>query len=147
MTLTVELLPAVTPTVTLTQPESNFSVSLSLVQIGQKGETGDANPLTLQAVVDAQAAAAASQAQASASTAKAVESALSATSSETSAASAAASAASAAQIVYGNLIMHPSKITESVNIPDGFNGFLVDPVEIGPNVTITGLGNSTLRGL
>lgn len=60
---------------------------------------------------------------------------------------AAASAASAAQIVFGNLFMHPNKITESINIPDGFNGLLVDPVEIGPNVTITGLGNSTLRGL
>ena len=44
MTLTVELLPAITPTVTLTQPESNFSVSLSLVQIGQKGDVGDVNP-------------------------------------------------------------------------------------------------------
>lgn len=64
-----------------------------------------------------------------------------------SAASAAGSAASAAQIVYGNLITHPNIITESLTIPDGYNAFFIDPVEFGPNVTITGLGNSTLRGV
>jgi len=67
--------------------------------------------------------------------------------SEESVAQAAASAAAAAQIVYGNLITHPNKITESIAIPDGFNAFLVDPVQIAPNISITGLGNSTLRGL
>lgn len=67
--------------------------------------------------------------------------------SEASATKSEASAAAAALIAYGNLIMHPKKITESINIPDGFNAFLVDPVEIGPNVTVTGLGNSTLRGI
>ncbi len=69
------------------------------------------------------------------------------TNSRSSATESAASAASAALITYGSLIMHPNKINESINIPDGFNAFLVDPVEIGPNVTVTGLGNSTLRGL
>ena len=64
-----------------------------------------------------------------------------------SATQAAASAASAAQIVYGNLITHPNIITESLTIPDGYNAFFIDPVEFGPNVTITGLGNSTLRGV
>jgi len=73
MTLTVELLPAVTPTVTLTQPESNFSVSLSLVQIGPKGDVGDVNPLSIQAVTDAQAAATAATQKAADANASAVQ--------------------------------------------------------------------------
>lgn len=46
-----------------------------------------------------------------------------------------------------NILMHPNKITSNVTIPDGYNAVLVDPVEISPDVTITGLGNSTLRGI
>lgn len=45
------------------------------------------------------------------------------------------------------MLKHVNKITTSFNIPDGYNAVLITPVEIGPNVTITGLGNSTLRGL
>ena len=71
---------------------------------------------------------------------KASESAVSAT-------SAAASAASAALISFGSLIMTPNKISASINIPDGFNAILIDTVEISPDVIITGLGNSTLRGI
>lgn len=78
---------------------------------------------------------------------KANEASASAADAEQSALEAAGAAASAAQIVYGNLIMHPNRIDESISIPDGYNAFLVGPVEIGPNVTITGLGNSTLRGI
>lgn len=40
-----------------------------------------------------------------------------------------------------------NRINTDAVIPDGFNAFLIDPVEIGPNVTVTGLGNSTLRGI
>ena len=71
----------------------------------------------------------------------------SASAAEQSAQEAAGAAASAAQIVYGNLIMHPNRIDESISIPDGYNAFFIDPVEFGPNVTVTGLGNSTLRGV
>jgi hypothetical protein len=60
---------------------------------------------------------------------------------------AAGSAAAAAQIVFGNLIMHPNRIDQSLSIPDGQNAFFISPVEFGPNVTVMGLGNSTLRGV
>ncbi len=46
----------------------------------------------------------------------------------------------------GNVITS-KKISQNIQIPDGYNAVIVGPVEIGPNVTITGLGNSTLRGL
>lgn len=78
---------------------------------------------------------------------KANEAAASAADAEQSALEAAGAAASAAQIVFGNLIMHPNRIDESISIPDGYNAFFIDPVEFGPNVTVTGLGNSTLRGV
>lgn len=45
------------------------------------------------------------------------------------------------------LMMRPNRIDEDVTIPDGYNAFFIDPVEFGPNVTVTGLGNSTLRGV
>jgi len=45
------------------------------------------------------------------------------------------------------LMMRPNRIDEDVIIPDGYNAFFIDPVEFGPNVTVTGLGNSTLRGV
>jgi hypothetical protein len=38
-------------------------------------------------------------------------------------------------------------IKQNIQIPDGFNAVLIGPVEIDPNVTITGLGNSTLKGV
>lgn len=89
------------------------------------------------------------QASGSAATAvaKAVQTTADAAQAVASATQATASAAAAALITYGNLIMHPHKISESIAIPDGFNAFFVGPMEIGPNVTITGLGNSTLRGI
>lgn len=49
-------------------------------------------------------------------------------------------------LLAGNVITS-NKITQSFQIPDGYNAVMVGPVEIDPNVTITGLGNSTLRGL
>ena len=45
------------------------------------------------------------------------------------------------------LMMRPNRIDEDVIIPDGYNAFFIDPVEFGPNVTVTGLGNSPLRGV
>jgi len=110
---------------------------------------------TLDAKVTAASGSAATAAtHAATSVAKATEAQASATSSQSSAAlsaesaaQAAGAAASAAQIVFGNLIPHPNKINESLTIPDGYNAFLIDPVEIDPNITITGLGNSTLRGI
>jgi len=50
-------------------------------------------------------------------------------------------------MISNQLIMHPNRIDESISIPDGYNAFFIDPVEFGPNVTVTGLGNSTLRGV
>lgn len=85
--------------------------------------------------------------QASISTTKANESATSADEAAQSALESAASASSAAQIVYGNLIMHPNRIDVDIAIPDGYNAFYIDPVEFGADVTVTGLGNSTLRGV
>lgn len=165
MTIEVIVESATPSSVEVLQAESGFSVELSLVPIGAKGDVGDVNPDTI--IAKNQAVAAANEAEvsqmyAAASEAKAKDWASKtngpvengeysakkyAQDSGASSNSAAASAASAALITYGDLIMHPNKITESINIPDGFNAFLVDPVEIGPNVTITGLGNSTLRGL
>lgn len=46
-----------------------------------------------------------------------------------------------------HLMIRPNRIDKDITIPDGHNALLVGPVEIGPNVTITGLGNSTLRGI
>ena len=46
-----------------------------------------------------------------------------------------------------NILMQPNQILSDVTIPDGYNAFLIDPIEIAPSVTITGLGNSTLRGM
>lgn len=46
----------------------------------------------------------------------------------------------------GNVITS-KKISQNIQIPDGYNAVIVGPVEIDPNVTITGLGNSTFRGL
>jgi len=50
-------------------------------------------------------------------------------------------------MISNQLIMHPNRIDESISIPDGYNAFFIDPVEFGPNVTVTGLGNSTFRGI
>ncbi len=46
----------------------------------------------------------------------------------------------------GNVITS-KKISQDIQIPDGYNAVIIGPAEIDPNVTITGLGNSTLRGL
>ena len=50
-------------------------------------------------------------------------------------------------MISNQVIMHPNRIDQSISIPDGYNAFFIDPVEFGPNVTVTGLGNSTLRGV
>lgn len=50
-------------------------------------------------------------------------------------------------MMLGGNVITSKKITQSFQIPDGYNAVMVGPVEIDPNVTITGLGNSTLRGL
>ncbi len=50
-------------------------------------------------------------------------------------------------MISNQVIMHPNRIDQSVSIPDGYNAFFIEPVEFGPNVTVTGLGNSILRGV
>ena len=52
-----------------------------------------------------------------------------------------------AQFSSGNVISHANLITQSFSIPDGINAIWVDPTQVGTNVTVTGLGNSTLRGI
>jgi hypothetical protein len=51
---------------------------------------------------------------------------------------------------YSDLVGYPivsNRVAQNISIPDGFNMVLIDPTEISPDVTITGLGNSTLRGI
>lgn len=60
---------------------------------------------------------------------------------------AAASAETARAIVgippaYNSLIMQPNRIDTDMTIPDGFNAVMFGDFEIGPNITITLLGNS-----
>jgi hypothetical protein len=43
--------------------------------------------------------------------------------------------------------MQSNRIDTDISVPDGYNGVWFGDVEVGPNVTVTGLGNSTLRGL
>jgi len=140
------------------QSSASNSASTATTQAATSTTKASEAAASAASALDSKNAAAASQTAAAASQSAAAGSASTASAASISATTkadvatakadeAAASAASAAQIVFGNLFMHPNKITESINIPDGFNGLLVDPVEIGPNVTITGLGNSTLRGL
>ena len=142
--------------VSTTDIQVNNSSVLTDADIGNSVQPYD--PALIQEIQDnadsaatsasgASASAASAATSASGASASAASAATSASGASASAASAAGSAASAAQIVYGNLITHPNKITESLTIPDGYNAFFIDPVEFGPNVTITGLGNSTLRGV
>lgn len=69
MTTTVPFQAATQNSVDLSIPDSNFTVELALVPIGAKGDVGDVNPLSLQAVVDAQAAATAAAGSATAAAA------------------------------------------------------------------------------
>lgn len=46
-----------------------------------------------------------------------------------------------------SLRMHAAKITQNMVIPDGYNALSVGPLEVDPAVTVTGLGNSTWRGV
>ena len=115
--------------------------------------TASATTATTKATEAATSASSASSSAITATT-KATEAATAASVAIGKAADASASAAdaeiarqAASDIVYGEINMRPNKITQSVEIPDGFNSFFIDPTEIGPNVTITGLGNSTLRGI
>jgi hypothetical protein len=43
--------------------------------------------------------------------------------------------------------MNPRKITANLVIPDGYNATTNGPIEASPDVTVTGLGNSTWRGI
>lgn len=71
------------------------------------------------------------------------------------AAAAAASAAAAAAYAATAQAVSPdspfrlntNRIATSFTIPDGQNALTVGPFEVGPEVTVTGLGNSTWRGL
>lgn len=71
------------------------------------------------------------------------------------AAAAAASAAAAAAYAATAQAVSPdspfrlntNRIATSFTIPDGQNALTVGPFEVGPDVTVTGLGNSTWRGL
>lgn len=68
------------------------------------------------------------------------------------AAAAAASAALAQAIVgmppaFTALITQPNKITVDMTIPDGQNAVIVGDFEVGPDVTVTGLGNANFVGL
>ena len=57
--------------------------------------------------------------------------------------------ASQAQAVSPNspIRLNTNRITESFTIPNGQNASTVGPFEVAPDVTVTGLGNSTWRGL
>lgn len=44
-------------------------------------------------------------------------------------------------------LMQSNRIDENWTIPNGVNALTIGPFEVGPDVTITGLGNSTWRGL
>lgn len=43
--------------------------------------------------------------------------------------------------------LNTNRIKESFTIPDGHNASTVGPFEVGPDVVVTGLGNSTWSGL
>lgn len=65
-----------------------------------------------------------------------------------SAAAAAAYAATAQAVSPDSPIrLNTNRIATSFTIPDGQNALTVGPFEVGPDVTVTGLGNSTWRGL
>lgn len=65
-----------------------------------------------------------------------------------SAAAAAAYAATAQAVSPDSpLRLNTNRIATSFTIPDGQNALTVGPFEVGPDVTVTGLGNSTWRGL
>lgn len=65
-----------------------------------------------------------------------------------SAAAAAAYAATAQAVSPDSPIrLNTNRIATSFTIPDGQNALTVGPFEVGPEVTVTGLGNSTWRGL
>lgn len=40
-----------------------------------------------------------------------------------------------------------NRIDSNFTIPDGQNALTIGPFEVGPDVTVTGLGNATWRGL
>lgn len=44
-------------------------------------------------------------------------------------------------------VMQTNRIDEDMIIPDGMNGMTFGPFEVGPNVSVIGLGNSTWSGL
>lgn len=69
-----------------------------------------------------------------------------------SATAAAASAEKARAIVgippaYASLIMQPNRIDTDMTIPDGQNAVIFGDFEIGPDVTVTGLGNANFVGI
>lgn len=47
----------------------------------------------------------------------------------------------------GVLWRQRNRIDADMTIPDGENAVMVGPFEVGPDVVVTGLGNSTFRGL
>ena len=73
--------------------------------------------------------------------ASAASSAASANEATTQAINASASAALAAMLIQSN------RITANTTIPDGVNAVMLDDFEVSPDVTVTGIGNSTWKGL
>lgn len=44
-------------------------------------------------------------------------------------------------------VLQRNKITENVTIPDGYNALAIGTMEVSPDVTVTGEGNSTWVGI
>lgn len=81
-------------------------------------------------------------AAATASSNSAASSSLDASASASSAAASAASALSSA-----TTLTQKNRIDANFTIPNGSNAVTIGPFEVNPDVTVTGLGNSTWRGL
>lgn len=91
-------------------------------------------------------------AQAASATISAANALTSATAAALSAVNAAASAEAARAIVgvppaYDSLVMQPNRIDGDMTIPDGQNALIFGDFEIGPDATITCLGNATFTAI
>lgn len=96
-------------------------------------------------------AASSSASAAGTSATNAASSATSASSSASSASASATNAANSAAIAVAATgtctYIQSNRIDADMTIPNGYNAITIGPFEVGPNVTVTGIGNSTWRGL
>ena len=49
--------------------------------------------------------------------------------------------------IFSGIVQQSNRIDSDITIPDGINAVMLGDFEVGPDVTVTGLGNSTWRGL